>query len=121
MYMDTIIMVTAMVILTESRMSSSIVGSGTIIIPTIAPTQATSRMSLNRVKTLFKFPARISSLILAKRIFIGVITGDLALQKRRRLGRQRLLVDSLPQLMAARLERRFGLFTLHVHDFRDCL
>ena len=46
--------------LTVSRMSSSQVGNGTIIMPTIAPTQATRIRSLKRVKTPIRLPATIS-------------------------------------------------------------
>jgi hypothetical protein len=44
--METINTVTAMVMLTVRRRSSSQVGSGTIIMPTMAPMQATRRRSL---------------------------------------------------------------------------
>src|SRR5262249_44996705 len=59
--MDTIRMVTAMVILTVSRISSSHVGNGTIIMPIMAAMQETRMRSLNAVRTLSRFPDRTSS------------------------------------------------------------
>src|SRR5215472_13197045 len=61
--MDTIRMVTAMVMLTVRRMSSSEVGRGTIIMPIMAAMQETRIRSLNAVRTLSRFPDLISSRI----------------------------------------------------------
>ena len=58
--MDTIRMVTAMVMLTVRRMSRMKVGRGTIMRPTITATQATRSRSLKRVSTPARLPPRTS-------------------------------------------------------------
>src|SRR5215472_1257722 len=59
--MDTIRMVTAMVMLIVRRMSSNHVGRGTIIMPIMAAMQETRIRSLDAVRIWSRFPDRISS------------------------------------------------------------